>query len=76
MILRPNQNNNPQNNNTNLEALSLIARAKKDPAGLYKELLQSNPQFKRFIENSKGKTKEEIARENGIDLGILNQLLK
>jgi hypothetical protein len=37
--------------------------------------MQSNPQFKSFIESNKGKTAEQIAKENGINLSdVLRQI--
>ena len=42
----------------------------------YQALLRSNPQFSEFVRQNAGKSPEQIARENGIDLGQVMQLLK
>ena len=38
------------------------------PEAIFNEMYQSNPQFKKFIDDNKGKTPEQIARENNIPL--------
>lgn len=63
-----------QNSNGNL--LSQIAQIKnmlegKNPDVVFNELMKNNPQFKSFIESNRGKSPEDIARENGIDPAIL-----
>lgn len=44
--------------------------------GFYNNLVNNNPQFRRFVESNKGKSPEQIAKENGIDLSLLYQLMK
>lgn len=63
-----------QNSNGNL--LSQIAQIKnmldgKNPDAVFNELMKNNPQFRNFIESNRGKSPEDIARENGIDPTIL-----
>ena len=63
-----------QNSNGNL--LSQIAQIKnmldgKNPDAVFSELMKNNPQFRNFIESNRGKSPEDIARENGIDPTIL-----
>lgn len=63
-----------QNSNGNL--LSQIASIKnmlegKNPDDIYNNMLQNNPQFRDFIEANKGKSIEQIARENGINPSLL-----
>jgi len=38
-------------------------------------LKQSNPKFKEFMDQNAGKTPEEIAKENGIDIDVLKPLI-
>lgn len=45
--------------------------AGKNPDEFYNQLMQDNPQFKKFVEDNKGKSPEQIARENGIDFNLL-----
>lgn len=63
-----------QNSNGNL--LSQISSIKnmfegKNPDDIYNNMLQNNPQFRDFIEANKGKSIEQIARENGINPSLL-----
>lgn len=34
-------------------------------------MMRNNPQFAQFMEANKGKTPQQVAQENGIDLGKL-----
>lgn len=40
-----------------------------DPSELFNQMMQTNPQFRTFVQDNRGKTPQQIARENGIDLG-------
>lgn len=40
-----------------------------NPEQIAQNLMQSNPQFKAFMEANKGKSPEQVAREHGMDLG-------
>lgn len=40
-----------------------------NPEQIAQQMMQSNPRFKQFMEQNKGKTPEQVAKENGIDLG-------
>ena len=46
-----------------------------NPEQIAMTLMQRNPQFKAFVEQNKGKSPEQIARENGIDLSAIQNLL-
>ena len=46
------------------------------PEQVMQSMMDSNPQFKRFVEQNRGKSPEQIARENGIDLGAVMQAFK
>lgn len=39
-----------------------------NPEQIAQQMMQSNPQFRQFMEQNKGKSPEQVARENGIDL--------
>lgn len=39
-----------------------------NPEQIAQQMMQSNPQFRQFMEHNKGKSPEQVARENGIDL--------
>lgn len=43
----------------------------KNPDEYFNELMQKNPQFRQFVESNRGKTPEQIASENGIDINLL-----
>lgn len=43
----------------------------KNADELYNNMIQNNPQFKDFVEQNKGKSIEQIAKENGINPNIL-----
>lgn len=47
-----------------------------NPEAMFKQMIQNNPQFKQFVEQNKGKTPDQIASENGLDLNMLKSLMK
>lgn len=46
----------------------------QDPDVLFNQMVNNNPQFKRFVEENKDKTPEQIAREHGINPELLKRL--
>ena len=38
-------------------------------------MVQSNPKFNEFVANNKGKSVEQIARENGLDMNMVRYLI-
>ena len=44
-----------------------------DPNVMYQQMMQSNPQFAEFVRANKGKTPDQIAKENGIDMAQVRQ---
>lgn len=63
------------NNGNNM--LGLLGALKNgNPDAIFNQMMQSNPQFANFVKTNQGKSPEQIARENGIDLGMLNQFLR
>ena len=47
-----------------------------NPELIAQQMMQSNPQFRQFMERNKGKSPEQVAKENGIDLGSFVSQLK
>ena len=39
------------------------------------QMMQSNPQFRQFVEANRGKTPEQVAREHGIDLNQIKSMM-
>ena len=64
-------NHSPQLSQANQILNSLKGR---DPNAMMQELMQSNPQFKQFVQDNQGKSAEEIVRNYGINPAILDLL--
>ena len=64
-------NAQPQMNNMNI--FSLIAKAKMDPVGTFNNLMQTNPDFNRFINQNMDKTPSQIAKNLGISESEINK---
>lgn len=47
-----------------------------NPDQIAHQMMQSNPQFRHFVEQNKGKTPEQVAREYGVDIDQLKQMMK
>lgn len=63
---------NPNNN-----ILGLMSMLKSgNPDAIFNQLKQTNPQFKKFVEDNQNKSVQQIAQENGIDINIINQFLR
>lgn len=46
-----------------------------NPEQIARQLMQQNPQFRAFVQANQGKSPDQVARENGLDLGqIMRQL--
>lgn len=48
----------------------------QNPQQVMANLLQTNPQFAQFMNENRGKSPEQIAREHGIDFEMLQNLLR
>lgn len=46
-----------------------------NPEQIAQQMMQSNPQFRQFVEANKGKTPEQVAREYGVDLNQLKNMI-
>lgn len=42
---------------------------------IFNSLMQNNPQFRAFMEQNKGKTPEQVAKENGVDLNAYLKMM-
>lgn len=52
----------------------LMNMVRGNPQGLT-NIVQSNPKFNEFVANNKGKSVEQIARENGLDMNMVRSLI-
>ena len=52
----------------------LMNMVRGNPQGLA-NMIQSNPKFNQFVANNKGKSVEQIARENGLDMDMVRSLI-
>lgn len=57
--------------------LAQIAQMVKsgNPEQIAQNLMRNNPQFAAFMQANQGKTPEQVAKENGIDFGVIQKLL-
>lgn len=55
---------------------NVINLSKGNPEAFFNQLMSSNPQFRNFINSNQGKTAEQIARENGIDINAVYKMMK
>lgn len=46
-----------------------------NPDQIAQQMMQQNPQFRQFVEQNKGKTPEQVAREHGIDLNQFKNMM-
>ena len=46
-----------------------------NPEQIAQQMMQNNPQFRQFVEQNKGKTPEQVAREYGVDLNQLKSMM-
>lgn len=47
----------------------------RNPNEVFNQMMQTNPQFKSFVEQNKGKSVEQIANEHNIDMNLLKQFM-
>ena len=64
------------NRNQNNNISSLMQLTKGNPEGMFNHMMQTNPQFRSFVDANKGKSAEQIARDHGIDPSVLKQFMK
>ena len=66
----------PFNPSSRFSLPSLLQAAQGNPEALFSQLMRDNPQFRRFVDDNRGKTPEQIARENGIDFAEVQRLMR
>lgn len=47
-----------------------------NPQAMAQQMLQSNPAFADFVRKNQGKSPEQVARECGVDLAQIQQLIR
>lgn len=74
-ILQAIKGNRPQNQTINrLQELKSLMSS-KNPNDVYNYLMQSDPRFKQFINDTKGKSLEDIALDYDIDVNLVKQFM-
>ena len=66
--------NNPINKMRQVANLMKMLRS-GNPEQIAQQMMQSNPQFRQFMEANKGKTPEQVAQEHGIDLNQFKNMM-
>lgn len=70
-ILQMLNQRSPMNN-----IMGLVNAVKGNPQGMFNNMMQTNPQFRKFVNDTRGKSVDQIAQEYGVDVSLLNNLLK
>lgn len=47
----------------------------RNPQEVFNQMMQNNPAFRNFYEANKGKSPEQVAKEHGIDLNQLKNMM-
>lgn len=65
------------NDNNKMAQVANIMRMLKsgNPEQIAQQMMQNNPQFRQFVEQNKGKTPEQVAREYGVDLNQIKSMM-
>lgn len=59
------------------DVLALLAALKNgNPEQMLQQMMNTNPQFRQFVEANRGKSPEQIAQENGLDFNSIRNLLR
>ena len=56
------------------QAIDML-RAIKNPQQAFQSMMMNNPQFRKFMEQNKGKTPQQVAQEHGIDINQLKNMM-
>lgn len=68
-------NAKPQASNPFQAAMAAAQELKhSNPEQLMEKMMEANPQFAAFVNQNKGKSPEQIARENGIDFNMVQKM--
>ena len=65
--------NQPQGNSLFSRLNQIRGMLSGDPDAMYRQMMQNNPQFAKFVMDNQGKTPDQIAQENGIDMDQVRQ---
>lgn len=52
-----------------------LLKYRNNPGAIFTDMMNKNPQFRQFVEANKGKSAEQIAQENNIDMNLLKQFM-
>lgn len=52
-----------------------VRQIPKNADELMQEALKQNPQFREFYDKNKDKTPEQVAKDYGLDMGLVNQMI-
>lgn len=53
-----------------------ISRMLRNPSEVYNEMLNTDPEFRKFVEENKDKTIDQIAVEHGIDPMLIRKYIR
>lgn len=67
--------NNPMAQLQQLRQMAQMMRG-QNPQQLLQSFAAQNPQFAEFLRQNQGKSPQQIAAERGIDMGLLQQILR
>lgn len=67
--------NSPLNNLSKIQQIMNMLRG-GNPAEIAANMARANPDFARFVEANRNKSVEELANEYGIDLNMINSLIR
>ena len=51
-------------------------KSQQNPNVIFNQMMRTNPQFAKFVNDNKGKTPEQIANDYGIDPSLIQKFLK
>lgn len=47
-----------------------------NPQAMFNQMMQNNPQFAQFVNDNRGKSVDQIARDYGVDLSAIKQFVR
>lgn len=60
----------------NMDAFKVVQMLKnRNPQEVFNQMMQSNQAFRNFYEQNKGKSPEQVAKEHGVDLSQLKNMM-
>ena len=64
-------------NNKMTQAMQIIKQLRNgNPEQIAHQMMNNNPNFRKFVDDNKGKTPEQVAKEHGIDLSQIMGMIK